>query len=117
MNTVPNEIEICFSFALIERSNSIKHRRPQLFQMKQDQKFFDQHFKILTRVKPIISVKMTKIITYKNSDIDNSEIEEIGYPKPIKTIEVLSNVLVSIFVLPSNGFPRIKVKTIPVIKL
>ena len=60
--------------------------------------------------------KTTKIITYENSELLKSEIEDIGYPNPIKTTEVLSNELVKLFVLPSNGLPRIKVKTIPVIR-
>ena len=32
---------------------------------------------------------------------------EIGYPKPIKTTEVFSKLLVNLSVLPSNGFPII----------
>ena len=42
--------------------------------------------------------------------------EEIGYPKPIKTTEVFSKVLVNLSVLPSNGFPRIIANIIPATK-
>ena len=117
MNTVPNEIEICFSFALIEAAIATIALAPQIA-VPEDirSEVFWSTLKIFARVKPIIIVKMIKNKTYKNSDIDNSEIEEIGYPKPIKTIEVLSNVLVSLFVLPSYGFPKIKVKIIPIVK-
>ena len=56
---------------------------------------------------PNISVKITKIKTYENSDTDNSEMEVIGYPKPIRTTEVFSKLLVNSSVLPSNGFLKI----------
>ena len=51
---------------------------------------------------------MTKIITYENSELLKSEIEDIGYPKPIKTTEVLSNYLLNYLFYLQMDFQELK---------